>query len=67
MKSVHYNVSGLANSQSKTKVLNALDKLEGVQKAAVDVARGTVEIEFNEPANEKIIKQCIENTGYEIE
>lgn len=67
MKSVHYNVEGLANSQSKTKVLNALDKLEGVQKVAVDLARGTVEVEFNEPASDESIKRCIENTGYGIE
>lgn len=67
MKSVHYNVEGLANSQSKTKVLNALDKMEGVQKVAVDLARGTIEVEFNEPANDKTIRQCIENTGYGVE
>jgi copper chaperone len=67
MKSVHYNVSGLANAQSKTKVLNALDKMEGVQKVAVDLARGTVEVEFNEPASDQTIRQCIENTGYGVE
>jgi copper chaperone CopZ len=67
MKSVHYNVAGLANSQSKTKVLNALDKMEGVQKVAVDLARGTIEVEFNEPANDQTIRQCIENTGYGVE
>lgn len=67
MKSVHYNVSGLANSQSKTKVLNALDKMEGVQQVAVDLARGTIEIAFNPPADEQTIKQCIEHTGYSIE
>jgi copper chaperone len=67
MQNVHYNVSGLANSQSKTKVLNGLDKLEGVQEVAVDLARGTIEVQFNEPASAEKIKQCIENTGYDIE
>ncbi|MCM0649744.1 heavy-metal-associated domain-containing protein [Clostridium swellfunianum] len=67
MKNVHYNVSGLANAQSKTKVLNALDRLQGVQEVAVDLARGTVEVQYNEPASEQSIRQCIENTGYEIQ
>ncbi len=67
MKSVHYNVSGLVNSESKTKVLNALDKIEGVQKANVDLARGTIEVAFNAPADAEKVKQCIENTGYFIE
>lgn len=67
MKTVHYNVSGLANTQSKTRVLNALDKLEGVQKVAVDIARGTIEVKFNEPANQGNIRDCIEHTGYTVE
>lgn len=67
MKTVHYNVSGMANSQSKTKVLNALDKLTGVQEIAVDLARGTVEVEYNYPASSEKIKNCIENTGYIVE
>ena len=67
MNNVHYNVSGLANSESKTKVQNALDTIEGVQQINVDLARGTIEIAFNEPADENKIKQCIENTGYYIE
>lgn len=67
MKTVHYNVSGLANSQSKTKLRNSLDKIEGVQEVAVDLARGTVEVEYNPPANEGEIRMCIENTGYRVE
>jgi copper chaperone len=67
MQSVHYNVSGLANMKSKAQVLNALDKIKGVQKTAVDLARGTIEVHYNEPANPEAIKQCIEHTGYTIE
>lgn len=66
MQTVHYNVSGLANSESRTKVLNALDKIEGVQEVDVDLGRGTIEVEYNSPANPEKIKICIENTGYEI-
>lgn len=67
MLTANYNVSGMANSKSKAKILNALDKIKGVQEVEVDLARGTVVIEYNEPANPSIIKQCIEHTGYKIE
>jgi Copper chaperone len=67
MNTIHCNVSGLANSQSKTQLLNALDKVEGVQEVAVDLARGTVEVDYNSPASESQIKMCIENTGYKIQ
>ena len=66
MDRIHYNVSGLANSESKTKLKNALDKVEGVQLTAVDMARGTVEVGYNDPADECRIKECIEKTGYKI-
>ncbi|MCM8709699.1 heavy-metal-associated domain-containing protein [Clostridium sp. SYSU_GA19001] len=67
MKTVHYSVSGIANRKSKAQVLNALDKIKGVQKVAVDVARGTIEVQYNEPANPDSIKNCIEHTGYIIQ
>lgn len=67
MKSVHYNVSGLVNSESRTKLNNSLDKIEGVQKVCVDIGRGTVEVKFNEPATPEAIQSCICDTGYSIE
>ncbi|MGO5067057.1 MULTISPECIES: heavy-metal-associated domain-containing protein [unclassified Clostridium] len=66
MNNLHLNVSGMANNESKTRLLNALDKVKGVQEVAIDLARGTVEIDYNKPANEMNIKDCIEHTGYKI-
>ncbi len=67
MNQLQYKVSGLVNSQSRTKVLNALDRVEGVQEVAVDIARGTIAVEYNEPASPQEIQTCIQNTGYYIE
>ncbi|GAA0115003.1 heavy-metal-associated domain-containing protein [Clostridium senegalense] len=67
MNKLHYNVSGMANSESKTKIKNSLTKIEGIQQIAVDLARGSVEIEYNSPATEDEIKTCIENTGFSIQ
>jgi copper chaperone len=66
MKLVHYNVGGLAGTQSKTKVKNALDEIEGVQDISVDLSRGTMDVQYNEPATPEQIEKCIKNTGYQI-
>lgn len=66
MKTVHYNVDGMVFPESKTKLNNSLDKVEGVQNVAIDIARGTVEVEFNSPATADAIKNCIEKTGYDV-
>lgn len=66
MNKVHYTVSGMAGNESKTKLKNALDEIKGVQMVNVDLARGTVEVGFNAPANENQIKTCIQHTGYTI-
>ncbi len=66
MKRIQYEVSGLVNSQSKTKLKNSLDKIEGVQEVAVDIARGKVKVQYNEPATNSEIKSSIEKTGYYI-
>lgn len=66
MKTVEYNVSGLAGAESKTKLNNSLDEIEGVQKTAINVALGKVTVEYNEPATQDVIKNCIQKTGYDI-
>jgi copper chaperone len=66
MERTHYNVDGLANENMKTQVKNALEKIEGVGKVCVDLARGSVEVIYNAPATEAEIKSCIENTGHDV-
>ncbi|EJO5347574.1 heavy-metal-associated domain-containing protein [Clostridium botulinum] len=66
MNNIHYNVSGIANNESKTRLINALDRVKGVQEVCVDIARGTVEVGYNDPANQMDIKNCIEHTGYKV-
>lgn len=66
MNHVHYEISSAVNKTMKTSLKNALGKIEGVAKVNVDLARNTVEVEFNEPAKESQIKSCVENTGFNI-
>ena len=66
MENIHVTVNGIVNSQSKTSLKNALDKIEGVQTINVDMGQGSIEVDFNDPATEAEIKSCIENTGFAI-
>lgn len=67
MHRVHYNVSGLLNSETKTQVKNALSKIDGVSMVNVDLGESSIEVGFNAPSTESTIKACIQNTGCQIE
>lgn len=66
MNKVTYNVSGMMNTECKTQIKNALDKIKGIQNVGVDLKAGTVAVEFNEPADERRIIGCIEKTGFTV-
>lgn len=61
------NVNGIQNKECKTQIKNALDKVKGVQNVGVNLATGSVKVDYNAPATEIQIKDCIENTGFKIE
>ena len=63
MNTVGLQVSGIQNAQMKTSLKNALDKLEGVQEVDIDTNLGTIEVGFNQPADENGIIACAEKTG----
>jgi len=67
METVICSVSGIQNKECKTQIKNALDKLKGVQEVGVNLITGTVKVDYNEPATENEIKDCIEHTGFKIE
>jgi copper chaperone len=66
MQKAEYDVSGVLNSQRKTQLKNALDKIKGVQEVGVRMEKSRVEVEYNEPAEETEIKRVIESTGLKI-
>lgn len=66
MNRVQYNISGIQNSEMKTQLKNALDKLDGISMVNVDVARESIEVGYNESTDENSIKSCIENVGGSI-
>ncbi|VYU45313.1 heavy metal transporter [Clostridium tertium] len=67
MERVHYKINGISNENMKTQVKNSLEKVDGVDQVCVDMARGTIEIIYNEPATAAQIKSCLQNSGHEIQ
>ncbi|WP_411170084.1 heavy-metal-associated domain-containing protein [Clostridium sp. MB05] len=67
MERLHCRISGIANENMKTQLKNSLEKVEGVNQVCVDMARGSVEVIYNEPATQESIRSCIENTGHKID
>jgi copper chaperone CopZ len=60
MNTMLCSVSGIQNKENKTQIKNALNKIEGVNEVGVNLATGTIEISYNQPATENEIKNCIE-------
>lgn len=68
MNRIHFNVSRLLNTQTKTQLNNVLNDLEGVQMVNIDLSRGSIEVGYDDKGtNENQIKQCIEHVGCKIE
>lgn len=66
MNTIYMSISGVTNSQKKTALKNALDKVEGVQSVDIDKMQGRITIDFNPPANETQIRDCITETGFRL-
>ena len=61
------SVSGIQNKECKTQIKNALNKIDGVNGVGVNLNTGTIEIQYNDPATENELKNCIEKTGFKIQ
>lgn len=66
MNTMLCSISGIQNKEEKTQIKNALGKIKGVNEVGVNLTTGTVEIQYNPPATEIELKDCIENTGFKI-
>lgn len=67
MNKAHYSVTGLLNSTMKQQVKNVLNDLDGVNKVNVDLVNSSIDVAYNDSADENAIKQGIEHVGCKIE
>lgn len=61
------SVSGFTDRDSKARIKNELNRIEGVHNVGVNMVTGTIEIDFEEPASEVEIKDHIERFGLKID
>jgi copper chaperone CopZ len=66
METMLLSVNNMQNKANKTEIKNALRKIEGVNEVGVNLTSGTIKVDYNAPATEMKIKNCIENSGFEI-
>lgn len=66
MNTMLCSVAGIQNKECKTQIKNALNKIKGVGEVGVNLTTGTIEIQYNDLVTETELKQCIENSGFEI-
>lgn len=62
------NVQGMTCGHCKMSVENALNNLEGVQTAEVNLNAGNVAVTYDEAkVNQEAMKEAIEDQGYDVE
>jgi copper chaperone CopZ len=66
MKNVKYEVPGISCGHCVNSIQVELGKLDGIGSVWADQDTKTVEIEFEEPANEDRIKTLLESINYPV-
>lgn len=66
MKEIKLNVNGMVCGGCEKRVINALSTINGVQEVIANHNNGTVTIKTNEEIEQNIIKEKIEDLGFEV-
>ena len=66
MKKLIIKVEGMVCNGCENRVQNVIKQIEGVEKVVADHKDGTVAITLNHEINKEIIKEKIEDIGFEV-
>lgn len=66
MSEINLKVKGMMCGGCENRVKNALENIDGVEKATADHATGNVNVIFNDATTKETIEETIEDIGYEI-
>lgn len=66
MEELKLNVSGMVCGGCEKRVVNALSELEGVKEVIANYKEGTVLVKSETEIPEDIIKEKIEDLGFEV-
>ena len=66
MNELIFNIEGMMCNGCENRVQNALQTIEGVKKVVANHVDGTVTVTLNNDIDESIIKEKLEDLGYEV-
>lgn len=66
MKETVINVDGMVCNGCENRVINALKTIEGIEKVVADHTSGKVTVTSNGEISENIIKEKIEDIGFNV-
>ncbi|NSL51008.1 cation transporter [Calidifontibacillus erzurumensis] len=66
MKTITLQVSGMTCGHCEKAVTNALMAIEGVENVEVDLKTGNVKINAQENVSEQVLKEAVEEQGYDV-
>ena len=67
MKKINLIVNGMVCGGCENRVKNAIKNIEGVENVTADHNTGKVIVISNNEVSEEIIKETLEDIGYEVE
>ena len=66
MKELIFKVEGMMCGGCENRVKNALETIDGVESVLASHEEGTVKVTLNKEIDENVIKEKIEDIGYEV-
>ncbi len=66
MKEITINVKGMVCGGCEKRVVNALSEIEGIEEVVANHTNGTVIIKTEKEIEKNIIKEKIEDIGFEV-
>lgn len=66
MKETIIKVEGMVCNGCENRVKNALENIEGIEKAVADHTTGTVTVTSNDEVLESVMEEKIEDIGFEV-
>ncbi len=67
MKEIIIKVKGMVCNGCENRVQNVVNQIEGVEKVIANYKEGTVTITSTTEINQELIKERIEDIGFEVE
>ena len=67
MKEIIIKVQGMVCNGCENRVQNALKTIEGVEKVVANHTNGTVTVNLKNEIDENILKEKIQDIGFEVE